>query len=147
MTTSQISFLSEILDGSPIPINKRAYFQERLKNRLYHLIVSEFQRMNKDKKFTQKDLAVRIGKGTDQINRLLSSPGNWTLDTVSDLLIGIASAELEIEIMPISQRAPRNSHKPQWIINFQQIKNNIPPVFSSNVFNNLATSVEIFRFL
>ncbi len=114
MPTSPTSFLSEILEGTRIPLGKRAYFQERLRNRVYDLIVTEFLRMSEKTGLTQKELGKRVGKGPDQINRWMSSPGNWTLDTVSDLLLGIAGAELEIAITPLAARPKRNSHKPAW---------------------------------
>jgi transcriptional regulator with XRE-family HTH domain len=127
MLTSQTSFLSEILDGSQIPAGKRAYFQERLRNRLYDLIVTEFSRASEGCGFTQKKLANRLGKGADQINRWLSSPGNWTIDTLSDLLLGIAGAELEVSIAPLSERPKRNSHRPEWLME----KSNFSPAYSS----------------
>lgn len=115
MPTSPTSFLSEILEGTRIPIGKRAYFQERLRNRVYDMIVAEFLRLSEKTGLTQKKLSERVGRGPDQVNRWMSSPGNWTLDTVSDLLLGIAGAELEIAIMPLAERPKLNSHKPTWL--------------------------------
>jgi hypothetical protein len=112
----QTSFLSEILDGSPIPPEKRAYFQERLRGRLFDLIMSRFIEARETSGLTQKALAHRIGNRPDRVNRLLSSPGNWTLDTLSDLLLGIASAELEIAISPLVDQPKRNSHRPEWLV-------------------------------
>lgn len=112
----QMSFLSEILDGSPIPPEKRAYFQERLRGRLFDLIMSRFIEARETSGLTQKALARRIGNRADRVNRLLSSPGNWTLDTLSDLLLGIASAELDIAIAPLADQPKRNSHRPDWLV-------------------------------
>ena len=75
----------------------RAYFQDRLRTRLYDLVIRELETY-KSRGLTQAQLAIRIGKRTDQISRWLSSPGNLTLDTVSDLLLGIAGAELKMDI-------------------------------------------------
>jgi hypothetical protein len=41
---------------------------------------------------SQADLARRLGKGTDIVCRLLGGPGNWTLDTLSDLMFAISGA-------------------------------------------------------
>jgi hypothetical protein len=113
MTTSQIPYLYEIIHGEVIPPGKRAYFQERLRNRLYNLILGEFVHK---KNLSQKTLAYRIGKGPDQINRWLSSPGNWTLDTVSDLLLGICGAELNPSINRLTdQMITCNAYGPEWL--------------------------------
>ena len=120
MTTSQIPFLYEIIHGEVIPPGKRTYFQERLRNRIYSLILEEFVH----KKLTQKTLSNRIGKGPDQINRWLSSPGNWTTDTISDLLLGISGSELGLSIIKIADQLPRNSYAPGWI-NAGSIETNI----------------------
>jgi transcriptional regulator with XRE-family HTH domain len=113
---SQTSFLFEILDGSPIPMEKRAYFQERLRGRLFDLVMNRFIEAKETHGLTQKALARRIGNRPDRVNRLLSSPGNWTLDTLSDLLLGIASAELEIAISPLADQPKRNSNRPEWLV-------------------------------
>jgi hypothetical protein len=120
MTTSQNPFLSEILNGQFIPASKRAYFQERLRNRIYSLLLEEFVHRN----LTQKTLANRIGKGPEQINRWLSSPGNWTIDTISDLLLGISGSELALSISNIADQLPSNSYGPVWI-NAGSIETNI----------------------
>jgi hypothetical protein len=112
MTTSQNPFLSEILSGQFIPSGKRAYFQERLRNRIYSLILEEFVHKNEVENLTQKTLANRIGKGPDQINRWLSSPGNWTIDTISDILLGISGSELTLSITKIADQLPINLYEP-----------------------------------
>jgi hypothetical protein len=43
---------------------------------------------------TKAELAHRLGKGSDRIAHLLGAPGNWTLDTISDLLFAINGSEL-----------------------------------------------------
>lgn len=115
MTTFQNPFLSEILNGQFIPPGKRAYFQERLRNRIYSLILEEFVHKKEIENLTQKTIANRIGKGPDQINRWLSSPGNWTIDTVSDLLLGISGSEFALSISRIADQLPSHSYGPGWI--------------------------------
>lgn len=89
MPTSQTSFLSEIISGEPIPANKLGYFRARLINKLHELIISEFDRLSKSGEISKADLARRIGKKPEQITRWLGAPGNWTIETVSDLAIGM----------------------------------------------------------
>lgn len=73
---------------TPIPEDKLAYFRRRLRLHLHELVVGKFYQQES---MTQRDLANRIGKTPDVVNRLLGAPGNWTLDTVSDLLIAMAA--------------------------------------------------------
>ena len=54
---------------------------ERL--RLYEAVIKEFLESG----VTKAELARRIGRKPEQITRWLGAPGNWTLDTVSDLLL------------------------------------------------------------
>lgn len=88
-TTSPTSFLSEIISGEDIPPGKLEYFRSRLSNRLHEIIIDEFVRLSETKKITKADLARRIGKSPAQITRWLGAPSNWTLDTVSDLALGM----------------------------------------------------------
>jgi hypothetical protein len=113
----QTAFLSEITDLSKtVPAGTRAYLQERLRNRLYDLVLTEFmKRQEEDPEFTQAALAKRIEKRPEQINRWLSSPGNWTIDTISDLLVGIMGAELEIGTNHFVDQMPRNYAEPEWL--------------------------------
>lgn len=103
MTTSQTQlFLTEISEGRPIPAGKLEYFRERFRSRLHEVVLDEFLR-REDRGLTQVELARRIGKRADQISRLLGASGNWTLNTVSDLLIGMAS-ELDFVVIPVADR-------------------------------------------
>jgi plasmid maintenance system antidote protein VapI len=96
MTTSQTqSFLTEILEGERIPVGKLEYFRARLQSRLHQLVLAEFLRQED---LHQAELARRIGRKPEAVNRLLGAPGNWTLNTVSDLLLGMGTEpELAIE--------------------------------------------------
>jgi hypothetical protein len=94
--------LHEIENYKRIPVGKLAYFRARLQDRIYNLIVREFLRKENDGSMTRTDLAERIGKDPSQITRYLASPGNWTIDTVSDFLLGVSAAELAIGIRPLA---------------------------------------------
>ncbi|WP_342239605.1 hypothetical protein [Inquilinus sp. OTU3971] len=110
------SFLSEIEDAGdiPIPSGKLAYFQARLKNKLYTHVLKKFLEKEENDGLTKAKLARRIGKKPEVVNRLLGAPGNWTLETVSDLLIGIAAEELEPRSTPVAGRPDRNYALPFW---------------------------------
>jgi transcriptional regulator with XRE-family HTH domain len=90
MTTSgQMELLSEILEWKPIPQDTLVYFRERLRHRLHSAILDAFTRRAKERGLKQKDLASRIHRSHVQINRWLSTATNLTLDSISDLMVGL----------------------------------------------------------
>ena len=111
MTTSQPTpFLSEIIEGARIPEEKLAYFRSRLKNRLHAMVLFQFVSLERDRNFTKAELARRLGKKPEQITRWLGAPGNWTIDTISDLLLGmgheprlVASSLADGAILPANE--------------------------------------------
>lgn len=124
MTTSQTRFLSEIVANEPIPPGKLAYFRERFRDRLYELVVSEFLKKEQAGEITRADLARRIGRKPEQITRWLGAPGNWTLETVSDLLLAISKAELMFTLSNLDRRKLHNYRGPEWL--------DISPITSAN---------------
>jgi hypothetical protein len=117
MTTSQNVFLSEVSsEFDVIPAEKRAFLQERLRTRLYDLILGEFMdHQSRNPAFTKAALARRIGSRPEIINRILSSPGNWTIDTISNLLAGISGAELGLSADKFSEYHAANDTRPEWL--------------------------------
>jgi hypothetical protein len=113
MTSSQTHFLTEIGAGHygpPIPTPKRAYFQQRLRNRVFNFLVEKFIAAQ-DKGLTKAILARRIERTPDVINRWLGAPSNLTIDTISDILLGISAEELELgSSSPITQTQHNYSH-------------------------------------
>jgi hypothetical protein len=130
MDTSPTSFLSEILEGiegKEIPKHKLAYFRARLRSRIYDLVVSEFDQLQKQENATKADLARRIGRDAALISRWLSAPSNWTLDTISDLLIAMASEpKLGIDLLKDKKlEAPEEAPKMR--------RYEIPPVLDASM--------------
>lgn len=102
MRTSRSTILHEPSGTDRVPESTLAYFRARNKHRLYSVVIGEFKRSG----MSQADLARRLGKGTDVVCRWLRSPGNWTADTVSDLLFAISGAEAGYSIRyPLSTSA------------------------------------------
>lgn len=115
MTTSdQISFLYEIQERKPISDGKLAFFQTRLKWNLYDFVLSKFVEMEEKEGLTKAELARRIGCEPAQITRWLGAPGNWTLDTISDLLIGICGEELQPKSVSVFDGPKRNNKASTW---------------------------------
>jgi hypothetical protein len=110
MNISHTRLLKEIEaghDGPPIPPAKLAYFQERLRGRIFDFILGIFLEQQENG-LTQAKLARRIGRKADVINRWLGAPSNLTVDTISDLLVGIAAEEPNLSRATLLKRAPVN---------------------------------------
>ena len=93
-TISQTEFLTEILDldAEKIPLGKLAFFQEQLKHQLHEVVLRRLHTVCESKRdFTRRHLARRIGRQPEQVTRWLGAPGNLTLETASDLLIGLGA--------------------------------------------------------
>ncbi len=122
MPISQMQFTSEIASPSAtIPLGTLAYLSERARNNLYAFVVKKFREKER-LGFTKALLARRIGYDSARVNKLLGAPGNWTLDTVSDLLVGIAAEELIPCSAPILRSPQRNYSGQDW---FDEQDNNI----------------------
>jgi hypothetical protein len=101
--TSQTTGLSKPTDANKIANATLKYVNARNRQRAYDLVVKEF----KSSGLTQAALAKRLGKGTDVICRLLARPGNWGLDTFSELLFGISGAVPKHALYyPLEKAAP-----------------------------------------
>src|SRR5437870_5806645 len=99
MTISLIPSLSD-LDRIPrIPAGTLAYLQQSSRNRLHALILKEFMRREAEGTLTRTELAHRIDRKKEQVSRWLGAPGNWTVDTASDLLAGMGLV-LEYAVRP-----------------------------------------------
>jgi hypothetical protein len=83
--------LSSPQGNERIPAGTLGYMRAEVKSVFFDCVLGEFEKSN----ISQKDLADRIGKGEAQISRYLGSPGNWTLDTVAELLFGISGATVK----------------------------------------------------
>jgi len=101
VTTSRtISVWTEFNESSQLSKKELGYFRGRLSNKLYQTVIGEF-RKRESARFSKAKLARRIRKKPEQITRLLAGPGNWTIDTVSDLLLGLGF-ELGLSAIPIT---------------------------------------------
>ena len=109
MNTSQKKpFLSEVLNGEKIPLGTLSYFRERFRDRLYDLVMEEFLKQDAETGLTRAEVARRIDRRPEQITRWFGAPGNWTLETVSDLLLAIARSEPDVRLLPLEGRSVRN---------------------------------------
>jgi hypothetical protein len=103
--------LSEPVGREPIDPATLAYFRQRNKGNAYNTVIEAFEQSG----ISQTDLAARLHKGTDQVSRWLGSPGNWTLDTYSDLLFSICGGEITHTVSYPLSVAASNYVAPQWM--------------------------------
>jgi hypothetical protein len=109
--SQEISTLSKPNGAVPVPLGTLGYFRARNRWRLYEMVVSEFLTSG----ITKADLARRMGRRPEVISRILGAPGNWGLDTVSDLLFSISGAEPAYAIAYPLDNSPRNDVQPEWL--------------------------------
>jgi hypothetical protein len=92
----------EIRHSDQIPLRTLEVFRNRFRTQLFDLILSEYSKQARAG-FTKRDLARRINRRPEQITRWLGTPSNWTLDTISDLLLGISQAEPAISLRKLNR--------------------------------------------
>jgi hypothetical protein len=78
---------------------------------VHELVLNEFKKSG----LTQAELARRMNKRPDVVCRLIGAPGNWGLDTVSDLLFAISHAEVGYSTLYPLDGAARNYTHPSWL--------------------------------
>jgi hypothetical protein len=103
--------LSEPVGSALTPPTTFEYMRTRNRMRLFDLVHKEFRESG----ITRAQLAKRMGRGLDRISHLLGAPGNWTLDTASDLLFAISGAEISYGTSHPLRKAPRNLTRPEWL--------------------------------
>lgn len=100
MTTSRIIPAWTDISSSDVLSNKAlGYFRAQLKNHIHQLVLAELEKSG----ISKADLARRTHKKPPQIAHLLGAPGNWTLDTLSDLLLGLGY-EPAVSVTPINSQ-------------------------------------------
>lgn len=127
------AFLREILGDEKIPLGKLAFFRERFRDKLYDIVISEFLKEEK-RGLTKAAVSRRIGRKPEQITRWLGAPGNWTLETVSDLLLAISGSEPDVSLSKLGKLGHRNYQYGDWMItessrtNSEQVVKSVTPL-------------------
>ena len=96
--TSKIEMLSE---------RDIFYYRRRLQNNVYNDVLVRFVELAKKEGLTKRRIAQALGKDEGQLSRLFSEPANWTLATISDLLLAM-HAELSHEVVSIDGQEQLN---------------------------------------
>lgn len=111
MNTYPTTTLSKPVRAERVPKGTFGYFRTRNRHRLYSMIIKEFKKSG----LTQADLARRLGKSPEIVCRLLATPGNLQVDTLSDLLFAISGAESTYELSYPLDKLARNDTRPEWL--------------------------------
>ena len=102
----------DITEAAPVLSTGRlAYYNQRLRNRVFAEVLRAIDNEIAAGRITRANIARRLGKNPSQVSRWLSGPGNWTLDTVSDLLTAIES-ELDTRVVFYRDRSRPNYQHP-----------------------------------
>lgn len=92
--------MNNISDKQKKSTRELFFFRQRLKNKIFQSVLSYFNEIAENEGLTKKDIAKLLDKDPAQITRWFSGPKNWTLDTISDLLLAMG-AEIKHEIVPL----------------------------------------------
>ena len=95
-------------DRKKIPVKDIFYFRQRFKNRIFQSALAYFVELAKERNLTKKDIANLLDKDPAQITRWFAGPNNWTLDTISDLLLAM-DAELKYEIVSLHESSQQST--------------------------------------
>jgi hypothetical protein len=111
MTTSQTPSTGSTF-AEALTRNAIAYFQQRQRNRVFQEVLRHFAKCVDEKQISKKAIAEKLGKDPSQITRWFAAPTNWTLDTISDLLLAM-DAEMDFTVVPFAERRASNYFHPQ----------------------------------
>lgn len=103
--------LSKPKNGEKIPNYTIAYLNERHRNSVHSFVLDCMA----EAQITQAELARRLGKAPELINRKIGAPGNWTLDSVSELLFAINGCEPMYSKKDFLAQAVTNLGPPEWM--------------------------------
>ncbi len=103
--------MKSTLDRNKIPAKDIFYFRQRLKNKIFQSALAYFADLAKERNLTKKEIAKSLSKDPAQITRWFAGPNNWTLDTISDLLLAM-DAELKYEIVSLHENSQQTTQFP-----------------------------------
>jgi len=76
-------------DEQRIKIGDLAYERQRLRTMAHQYVLTRFLEAQRVSSINRAQIARKLGRKPEQITRWLGAPGNWTLDTISDLLLAL----------------------------------------------------------
>lgn len=120
MTTSaEKPFLSDLIPGGHPSEFLVGYLVSSLMNSMHEAVLDEFIEQG----ITKATLAKRIDADAALVNRWLSGPSNWTLETLGKLLAGL-ECELDFHVVKLRPAAATESLSSDLLSN--EDRNTIP---------------------
>lgn len=90
MPSSQIGTAWTEAVNAPVKSNRTlGYFRANAASEFHQYVLEKFLNYQRETGITKAQFAASIQKDAGQLNRLLGAPGNWTLETIADLLLGM----------------------------------------------------------
>jgi hypothetical protein len=111
MRISQTTSLSKPTGDDEVPFDTYSYFRARAKRFAYDIVIKEFKKSG----ISKATLARRLGKGADRVSKMLAGPGNWTIDTLAELLFAISGGVPTFAVSYPLERPIRNFRRPEWL--------------------------------
>lgn len=96
MTTYPEASLMKTISDLPIDPADLAYERERLRNAFHEMVLRRFLKAKNTSGASKAIVARRLRKRPEQITRWLSGPGNWTIDTLADIMTAIDCDPVEL---------------------------------------------------
>lgn len=87
------------------------YFDGAAQSEAHEAVLETFLRMAEEEGITRSFLARRLNKPREQITRWLGAPGNWTLDTLTNLSLAMGHRP-RISLERLSGIQQPNEHHP-----------------------------------
>ncbi len=103
--------LASCLEDEKLDPVTLGYFQGLAQNEAHETVLELFLKMAVSDKLTRAFIARRLGKSPEQITRWLSAPGNWTLDTLTNLLLAMGHRP-KFAVERLSEMRQSNQHHP-----------------------------------
>jgi len=85
------------------------YFRQRQKNKVFQTVLAYFVEWCQTHDLSRYDLATIMNTDVEQVDSLLSGSGNWTLDTISDLLLSCECIVLHSFLVRHSSQMPNEA--------------------------------------
>ena len=92
-----------LLSDEPLEPQHLGYLRARTQNKAHDCVLETFINEAEERGINKAYIARRLGKRPEVVGRCLTAPGNWTLDTLSELL---GSMGYEVEFRARSFRHP-----------------------------------------
>jgi hypothetical protein len=91
MRTSPAMLLKSVscLEDEPIDPAMLGYFHALSQDEAHGAILGLFRSLAEEGQVTRAFIARRLNKSPEQVTRWLSAPGNWTLDTFTNLALAM----------------------------------------------------------